>query len=453
MKRNYILLGLLLLQMSSCKKWLDVKSNIADVTPTTLEDYQALADNDRTNNGGSSGLALVSSDNYYVTYTTWQARSAVERNSYVWASELYEGSSPAEWSKPFAVVNNANIILEGIAAIPVTPANTSAWNNTRGSALFMRALSFFNLAQTFSPHYNKASANTDKGIPLRLKADANDISVRASVEETYQQILTDLKEAADLLPVSPAYQTRPGKAAAYGLLAKTYLIMGDYAQSFTFSDKAIAVYNTLIDFNTLNAAATNPFPAYPGNKEIIYYISSSTYLIFQNANPITDSVLYQSYAANDLRKTIFYKLNNNLPQFRANYLGAVNGFFSGIASNELYLIRAESNARLGNTGAALTDLNTLLLKRWKTGTFVSFTAATPAEALTKILTERRKELPFTGSTRWEDLRRLNTDPLFAKTLTRQLNGVTYTLPPNDRRYTLPIPDEEIKLSGITQNPR
>jgi hypothetical protein len=73
--------------------------------------------------------------------------------------------------------------------------------------------------------------------------------------------------------------------------------------------------------------------------------------------------------------------------------------------------------------------------------------------LVKIITERRKELPFTGSARWEDLRRLNKDPQFAKTLIRQLNGQNYTLAPNDPKYTLPIPDIEIKLSGIQQNLR
>ena len=92
-------------------------------------------------------------------------------------------------------------------------------------------------------------------------------------------------------------------------------------------------------------------------------------------------------------------------------------------------------------------------KRWKAGTFIPFTAATATDALTKIINEKRKELPFTGSIRWEDLRRLNKEPQFAKTLIRILNGQTYSLPPNDAKYTLPIPDDEIRLSGIAQNIR
>jgi len=52
-----------------------------------------------------------------------------------------------------------------------------------------------------------------------------------------------------------------------------------------------------------------------------------------------------------------------------------------------------------------------------------------------------------------DLRRLNKDVRFAKTLTRAINGQTYTLSPNDPKYVMPIPIQEINTSGIAQNPR
>jgi len=70
-----------------------------------------------------------------------------------------------------------------------------------------------------------------------------------------------------------------------------------------------------------------------------------------------------------------------------------------------------------------------------------------------ILDEKRKELPFTGNSRWEELRRLNKEQAFAKTLTRFVNNQTYTLAPNDNRYVWPIPDQEIRLTGMAQNPR
>jgi len=119
----------------------------------------------------------------------------------------------------------------------------------------------------------------------------------------------------------------------------------------------------------------------------------------------------------------------------------------------MYLTRAECYARGGDATDAMNDLNTLMAKRWNnTVPFPTYTATSATDALNQILTERRKELCFRGL-RWADLRRLNQDPAYAITLQRLLNGTTYSLPPNDLRYTLLIPLDEIQLSGIQQNSR
>ncbi len=102
---------------------------------------------------------------------------------------------------------------------------------------------------------------------------------------------------------------------------------------------------------------------------------------------------------------------------------------------------------------ALADINTLLQKRYTPASFKPWSSADRDAIIDKIILERRKELPYTGNIRWEDLRRLNLEARFAVTLTRQSQGKTYTLTPNDPRYVLPIPDDEIRLSGIAQNPR
>ena len=83
--------------------------------------------------------------------------------------------------------------------------------------------------------------------------------------------------------------------------------------------------------------------------------------------------------------------------------------------------------------------------------YQNITAATEQEALTKILTERRKELPFRGL-RWMDIKRLNKEGANI-ILVRNMNGQTYTLQPNHIRYALPIPESVIALSGMQQNPR
>ncbi|MGN0019982.1 MAG: RagB/SusD family nutrient uptake outer membrane protein, partial [Sphingobacterium hotanense] len=119
---------------------------------------------------------------------------------------------------------------------------------------------------------------------------------------------------------------------------------------------------------------------------------------------------------------------------------------------ELLLIRAECFARLGKISQALQNLNALLAKRWKSGSFVPFSEKTPEDALKIILDERRKELVFRGL-RWSDLKRLNKEPRFAVTLKKTIADKEYVLPPNDNRYVFPIPSAVIKMSGIEQNPR
>jgi hypothetical protein len=84
--------------------------------------------------------------------------------------------------------------------------------------------------------------------------------------------------------------------------------------------------------------------------------------------------------------------------------------------------------------------------------FVPITADNETKALKIILEERRKEL-VTRGLRWSDLRRLNMDPRFQVTLERTYNGEIYQLLPDDKRYTFPIPQDEIDRSGLEQNDR
>lgn len=457
--KTYLLLFFGIACCIACSKqdrFLDIKSNKADVIPSSLKDYQAMLDNDNVMNSNYPSLGDLASDNYYVINTTWEAaRTAQERNAYLWATEIYNGEPGFDWQYLYQQAAYANIVLEGLTKIELTRQNKSDWNTAWGAALFYRASAFYNLAQVFAKPYTPASAN-DPGIPLRLTSDVNILSPRATLQQTYDQIISDLKAADTLLPALPAYKTRPGKTAAKALMARVYLNMANYTTAAQYATEALALFNTLIDYNTLNPAAVISFPAYQNNNpEVIFYATSISFGITSYNNLKADTLLYRSYASNDLRKTIFYKDNGvNGIAFKGDYTGnIIPSKFSGLATNELLLTRAECYARQGNTSAALADLNKLLIKRWKTGTFIPVTATDAGNALSIILTERRKELPFTGNRRWEDLRRLNQEPLFAKTLTRTLNGQTYTLPPGNNRYVYPIPDKEIMLNGIQQNVR
>ena len=441
------------LLLGGCRKFLEEKPNKQLVIPATLSDVQALLDNYEKLNMQSDCSALeASADNYYVTTTDFNAMLVDYRRTYLWEKDFLFPTMPNNWSTCYDQVYIANTALEALDKIEKTTTNATEWNNIQGQALFWRAKAMQQLAFGWCLAYDETSANNDLGLPLRLNSNFNEVSVRSSVKETYQQLLSDLMAGAALLPNRALALTRPSKAAAFGLLARTYLSMRKYEQAGKYADSSLQLYSTLLDYNAFNAAASFPMPSFNnGNTEIIFESRALVPTPLNNSISKTDSLLYNSYAVNDTRKTLFFKNNNNGSfGFKGSYEGS-GALFTGLATDEMYLTRAECFARAGNITAAMNDLNTLLVKRWKTGTFISFSASTTIEAVQKVLTERRKQLLY-RNWRWMDIKRLNKEGANI-VLKRIINSTEYVLPPNDLRYALPIPEQVIELSGMQQNLR
>lgn len=445
-------LGLVLATgLSSCNKFLDAKPSSSLVLPSTLGDCQALLDNYFDVHAPSLSTEL-SADNFYFTYTTWKTLQTDPRNDYVWDPQANTAAN--DWGNQYQTVLYANQALETLSKISAA-TNPDTWNFVKGQALFYRAYCFYNIAQAWAKPYGP-SAVTDPGIPIRLTPDISEKTIRGTVQQTYTQIIQDLTTAIALLPaIQPTSiidKSRPSKAAAYAALARVYLSMGDYTNAAINADNSLKIYGTLIDYNTVNAATGFPFHEF--NDEVLYDNSVGV-LNLQSARAKVDSNLYASYAANDLRKTCFFRQNSGVNAGTYQFIGGYEGNqsyseFGGLATDEMYLTRAECFARAGDANSAMADLNTLVSKRYVTGYVATATSAD--DALAQILVERRKELIFRGL-RWTDLRRLNKDPRFAVTLTRVLNGVTYTLPPNDPRYVLLIPSGVEQIVPLPQNPR
>lgn len=444
--------------IASCKKGiLDEKPRTDILIPTTLADCKALLENNTVMNE-TPELGEISADNYYLTYNFWlQLSQPQEKNGYIWAEDIYADRGNIEdWNKPFTQVLYTNIILECLDNIKVDNSNRGEWNEVRGSALFFRAYAFYNLSQIFAETYDSTKAASALGLPLRLRASISDKVSRSSLQDTYKLILNDLLDAKDLLSSNfPLLnRNRPHKNSAMALLARIYLSIRDYKKAGDFADSVLKTHNYLTDYNNLSVSSNIPFRG--DSAEILFQsrVLSSTGVLSGIIYPdcIVDSALYRSYNNDDLRKILFYTTgftgNINL---KGTYTGSFL-LFSGLATDELYLIRAECNARAGKTTEAITDLNTLLVKRWRKNTFIPFNPATSIEALDIILQERRKELAFRGGLRWSDLRRFNKEGRGIQ-LARKLNGKDYTLEINSPFYVLPIPPDAVRLGELQQNER
>ncbi|MRG49006.1 RagB/SusD family nutrient uptake outer membrane protein [Chitinophaga sp. SYP-B3965] len=450
--KSLLFLALLVLG-TGCEKFLNEKPDQKLVTPDQIKDLQALLDNEPLINQKIPRAAEMSADDYYLADASWNLLNEFDKRMYIWdKGNLFQAGSNGDWGNAYVNVNRANNVLFNIDKVDRVPGDQEDWNNLKGHALFLRGQAFLQVAFIWAAAYDERTADTDLGIPLRLDPDANIKTTRASLKQTYDQIISDLKMAAALLPEMPKHIIRPSKAAAYALLARTYLSMRKYPEMGTYANLSLQMKSTLKDFNSLQENPSTSFPFAPrySNEEII---TESSMLITSPLNPMTariDSNLYASFGPNDLRKKMLFRSNgSNSYGFRGSYAGSV-ALFSGLATNEVYLMRAESYARAENIPAAMADLNKLLEKRFVINTFVPLVANTPREALRLIFAERRKELIMRGL-RWMDVKRLNKEGEDI-VLKRVVNNKTYVLPPNDPGYAMPIPEDVIQLTGVEQNP-
>lgn len=442
------LLLLICVGESSCKRYLEAKPTNSIAVPSSIADAQKLLDNYYTMNLQNVGMGEGSSDNYFVSDARYDAAAGFDsRRTYLWQDSLFRNSLPPNaWSSPYTAIEVSNLVLETLEGVVVGSGQQDAFNNAKGSALCFRAFYFFKQAVTFCKGYNEATKNSDLGLPLRLSSDYSIVSVRSNVAQTYERILEDYKLSIKLLPKYPQFKTRPSRSAAYAGLAETYLAMHDYRNAMLYADSSLQINSELLDYNDVDVDAGSPFAGV--NPETFFVVYTGIGLA---AAGYVDSLLYNSYDNNDLRRSAYFiPGNDNQNRSKGGY-GLDGGRSGGFATDEMYLVRAEGAAHEGNIGAAMTDLNKLLIKRYKSGFFTAKTASTVAEALDVIRAERRKELVFRDM-RWGDLKRLNLEGANI-VLTRKVHGQLYTLPPNDNRYALPLPDRDIQASGMQQNPR
>lgn len=441
-----------------CKSdFLDAKPNTSIIQPTSLDDYQGLLENYLVLL--SPGLPIMSADEYnYLTYQSYLSRTPTARNAYIWEKDIFAGEiAGGDWSIPYQSIFYSNSTLKGLDKIKNTEQNISRLNFLKGWALFNRAFAYYELVSNFAPAYDENTSRTDLGVPIKLDPTVEDILSRSSVQQTYDQIISDLTIATRLLNsnLPASNRNRPSKIAAHALFARIYLSMRKYDVAELHADSSLQLYNKLIDYNTVNQTSIEPFTS--TNDELIYWkMATNAYSnirVNSNSSITITPLLLDSYAVNDLRPAVLFKKQaNGASILKFMYTGSTGlSPFTGLATDEVYLIKSECAARRNDLTNALLFLNNLLIKRYKTGTFTSITASNPTDALNKIIIERGKELIWRGL-RWSDLKRLNKEGANI-TLTRELDGKTYTLPPNDPKYVFPIPDNEITLSGIQQNLR
>lgn len=157
------------------------------------------------------------------------------------------------WMVAYKVIYMTNTVIQTLDAS--NPDN----NQLLGEAYFMRGLMHLHIATLYAQPYSFGRDNM--GVPLRTTTSSEGIK-RNTVGEVYDQIVADLRKAADLMgkPRVAGNAGYPCKETALGVLSRVYLYMQEYDKCIATVDEAL---NGASADSKLEPAAT--FPQYFAN--------------------------------------------------------------------------------------------------------------------------------------------------------------------------------------------
>lgn len=153
---------------------------------------------------------------------------------------INSGDLEFTWSYYYDIIDNVNLLVENVDKASDAALNEDFVKNIKGQAYAYRAYSYWQLVQMFAFRYDYNGNNSQPGVPLVLD-NSGEAKARASVEEVYKQIFSDIDQAITLL--SESGESRPNKShidlsVAQGLKARFALTTGNWAVAADMANKA-----------------------------------------------------------------------------------------------------------------------------------------------------------------------------------------------------------------------
>lgn len=389
----------------------------------------------------------------------------------------------SNWGQLYSAIAKTNLVLQKVPEIKdVNLDKNSRRAQILGEASFLRAYHYYQLVSLFG------------GVPLvtapvaSTEPQATNLP-RATEEEVFTQIITDLQFAVANLPdtypgVGSISKARATKGAANALLAKAYAQKPakDYNKVLEYANAVIASpagyqlltsFDHLWDGNHYNNAESIMEVQYVGGTEANWgpqlllppSLSGDSWRKF--VTPSKDLVRAFD-SENDLVRKNASILFENAPWSDEYWSLAVGGSVpfaykwrsaSGWAStNRQYLLRladiillkAEALNELNRPAEAKPELDRIRTR----ASLLPSTATTQVALRAAILNERRLELAQEAQ-RWNDLKRSGTAVQVMNNLNeldlRTGSKTNYSAQPTD--LLLPIPQQELnRNTKLTQNP-
>jgi hypothetical protein len=407
--------------------------------------------------------------------------------SYTLGHTVDQFSAENLWGLGYEIIHGTNRVIE-----EVEPGQSARRDQLLGENLFLRAMVHFHLVKIFGRPYSQGRDNP--GIPIVRSSEPDENASRNTVGEVYDFIVEDLEQAADLMtePKSNAYAS---EEVALAMLSRIHLYREDNQKAIDYADQVInsGRYSLIQDSTQYVTWPTRPPEESPQTIFAIKHTEEDN-----KGFGSIGSMYYTSsgglgwgemYASKDYRELLNQHPQDNRRGFIEPSLdenGNVqerNGYpiyyvkkFTGQSGNvllsspvilrlaEMYLNRAEANAKLSNVQQALDDVNTIR-ERAGLGGDALYTPSDlngSQDILDVVLEERRLEFAFEGF-RAHDLWRngrsvvrgypgIHTQVNIAPGVDPSTDPPTQTIPPDHPRVVHFIPEREVELTGMTQNP-
>ncbi|WP_181884177.1 RagB/SusD family nutrient uptake outer membrane protein [Bacteroides fragilis] len=311
-----------------------------------------------------------------------------------------DGRTTFAWYLMYKTIDNCNTAI----SIQATgDDDTPEFRHAQGQALAVRAFCYLHLAQ----HYQFTYLKDKNALCVPLYTEPTNPNTKpkgkATLEEIYTQIINDLNRAKGLLDgyVRPNDKSKykPNTDVVNGLLARTYLLTGQWDEAAKAALEAAKGYTLMTDAK--NYMGFNDI----SNTEWIWGHPQSVSQSDASYNfyylDVVEPDSYNSFMADPHFKDTFTEGDIRLELFqwmREGYLGYrkfrirsdQTGDIVIMRSAEMYLIAAEALARKGQLGEAVKPLNTLRNARGLAD--YDLTGKNQEQVIDEILMERRREL-------------------------------------------------------------
>lgn len=419
--------------------------------------------------------AVQGNTNTYGTLWQWDIRSTNSEIEAVYAA-LYR------------IIGRCNFYLDkvdGLRASLTDDAEIQYLDYYTGEVYCARALAYSELIKCFCKAYDPATAETELGVVLADSYSGEKPAKRASLKESYEFVINDLKKAEEMLDEENDGYDAPyfTNASAHAIHARTALYMQDW-------DAAVEHATVLVESDAFALASARS-----------YVTADQTYLQYMWTNDASFEGIWRigytatSYGA--AQGSVFLNFTTDYTYYYPDYVPAqwvlnlyssgdmrYNAYFANAQTGyphqlvwpllikyygnealmqnmiyhvnmpkplrlaEQYLIRAEAYCRKGNYSAASADLTALREARFSTGGSISVNAGNWQETISD---ERVRELYMEGF-RLHDLKRWGKGFERTPQSQTQSEGSSLKIEADDPLFVWPIPNHEIVSPGSQIQP-